>query len=85
MVVMVIGYLDIEDASNFQFNGELMKDGFINHLEQWHQWVRRRSIINHIESYLVDRKNILSKISFIEASRDAQRYIIDIRNSSSKI
>jgi len=80
MVVMVIGYLDIEDASNFQFNGELMKYGFINHLEQWHQRVRRWSIINHIESYLVDRKNILSKISFIDASRDAQRYIIDIRN-----
>jgi hypothetical protein len=80
MVVMVIGYLDIEDASNFQFNEEIMKDGFINHLEQWHQRVSKRSIINHIESYLVDKKNILSNVSFIDASRDAQRYIIDIRN-----
>jgi hypothetical protein len=80
MVVMVIGYLDIEDASNFQFNGELMKDGFINHLEQWHQRVSKRRIINNIESYLVDRKNILSKVSFYDASRDAQHYIIDTRN-----
>ena len=79
MVVMVLGYLDIE-ARNLQFNGKLIKDGFINHLVHWHKRVRRRSIQNQIESYLVDRKYILSSVSFIDASRHAQRCIIEIRN-----
>lgn len=77
MVVMVLGYLDIEAR---QFNGKLIKDGFINHLVHWHKRVRRRSILNQIVSYLVDRKYILSSVSFIDASRHAQRCIIEIRN-----
>ena len=79
MVVMVLGYLDIE-ARNLQFNGKLIKDGFINHLVHWHKRVRRQSILNQIESYLVDRKYILSSVSFIDPSRHAQRCIIEIRN-----
>ena len=79
MVVMVLGYLDIE-ARNMQFNGKFIKDEFINHLENWHKRVRRRSILNQIESYIVDRKYILSSVSFMDASRHAQRCIIEIRN-----
>ena len=79
MVVMVLGYLDIE-ARNMQFNGKIIKDEFIRHLVHWHHRVRRRSILNQIESYIVDRKYILSSVSFMDASRHAQRCIIEIRN-----
>ena len=46
----------------------------------WHHRVKRRSILKQIESYIVDRKHILSSVSFIDAAKDAQRCIIEIRN-----
>lgn len=80
IILMVVSFLDLGEECNYKLLRQSTKKGFVRHMERWYYEVESQNVRKKTESYLFEEADLISNVSIIDASRDAQGFIGVIMN-----